>query len=396
MTVDPFYIDPRCKEWATPAQAKAIDAFTEAGSVRGAAKKLGKHRKSVSELLSRAKEQAALHGWAPGGDLVNPVPAPFIVKGASTYYGKDGKPSGQWVKSMIGAGDQWRVLQEWVDSLKEDARGILKPIKAPKACNSDLMSAYVIGDPHFGLYSWGEETGADFDLAEAERLTKEAIDNLVSASPASSEALIVELGDLLHADNSSNMTPTSGNVLDVDTRHAKVMKSALGSLRYTISRALTKHHKVTVWIVGGNHDPHSSKAVAMVLEAAYENEPRVEIDTGQGVFKFRRFGKSLIGAHHGHKIKPDQLPLLMATDQQADWAASKYRYWYCGHVHHVQRKEHPGCVVEHFRSLVAQDAWHNSIGYRAGRDMTLIIHHREWGEIERRRADVAMLTGMEA
>ncbi|HMT13149.1 MAG TPA: hypothetical protein PKE19_00225 [Aestuariivirga sp.] len=396
MTVDPFYIDPRCKEWATPAQAKAIDAFTEVGSIRGAAKKLGKHHKTVASLLSRAKEQAALHGWAPGADMVNPVPAPFVVKGVSTYYGKDGNPVGQWVKSRIGDGEQWRVLQEWVDGLKEDARGVLKPVKAPKACNDDLLSAYVIGDPHFGLYSWGEETGADFDLSEAERLTKAAIDRLVDASPSSSEGLIVELGDLLHADNSTNMTPTSGNVLDVDTRHAKVMRSALGSLRYAISRTLSKHERVTVWIVGGNHDPHSSKAVAMVLEAAYENEPRVTIDTGQGIFKFFRFGKSLISAHHGHNIKPDQLPLLMAHDRPEDWAASIFRYWYCGHVHHVQRKEFPGCIVEHFRTLAARDAWHTSMGYRAGRDMTLIIHHREYGEIERKRADIAMLTGVAA
>lgn len=396
MTVDPFYIDQRCRDWATPTQAEAIDAFAEAGSVRGAARKLGKDRKTVAHLLARAKERAALHGWAPGADMVNPVPEPFIVKGVSTYYGKDGKMSGQWVKSRIGDGDQWRVLQEWVDSLKEDARGILKPIKAPKACNDDLLSAYVIGDPHFGLYSWGEETGADFDLAEAYRLTVSAIDNLVAVSPPSSEALIVELGDILHADNSTNMTPASGHILDVDTRHAKVMRTAIKALRHAISRALTKHQKVTVWIVGGNHDPHSSKAIAAVLEAAYEDEPRVEIDTGQGVFKFKRFGKSFIGAHHGHKIKPEKLPITMANDRQVDWAESKHRYWYCGHIHHVQRKEHPGCVVEHFRSLVAQDAWHNSMGYRAGRDMTLIIHHKDFGEIERRRADVAMLTGMAA
>lgn len=393
---DPLYVDLRCKEWASDAQREAIDAFHKAGSISGAARLLCKDRKSVQRLLKRAKAEAARHGWAPGEDMVNPVPNPYVVKGVSTLYNADGRVSAQWVKSERTTEQAAEALQEWVSDLRNEAKGAFKPVKAPRASNSDLLSAYVMGDPHFGLYAWAAETGADFDLAQAERLTKEAIDRLVDASPASKESIIVELGDLLHADNSTNMTPASGNILDVDTRHAKVMQVALRSLRYFITRTLSKHERVTVWIVGGNHDPHSSKAVAMVLEAAYENEPRVTIDTGQGVFKFFRFGKSLISAHHGHNIKPDQLPLLMAHDRPEDWASSTFRYWYCGHVHHVQRKEFPGCIVEHFRTLAGRDAWHNAMGYRAGRDMTLIVHHREYGEIERKRADIAMLTGMAA
>jgi len=30
-------------------------------------------------------------------------------------------------------------------------------------------------------------------------------------------------------------------------------------------------------------------------------------------------------------------------------------------------------------------------GYRAGRDMRCIVHHKQYGEIERHRCDVAMI-----
>jgi hypothetical protein len=75
-----------------------------------------------------------------------------------------------------------------------------------------------------------------------------------------------------------------------------------------------------------------------------------------------------------------------------DWGASTHRYWYVGHVHHKDVKEYPGCIVEYVRTLAARDAWHQGQGYRAGRDMQLIVHHREHGEIERHRCDVGMLT----
>ena len=62
-----------------------------------------------------------------------------------------------------------------------------------------------------------------------------------------------------------------------------------------------------------------------------------------------------------------------------------------GHVHHQDIKEYRGGVVEYFRTLAARDAWHAGQGYRAGRDMRLIVLHKDHGEVERHRCDVAML-----
>jgi hypothetical protein len=131
----------------------------------------------------------------------------------------------------------------------------------------------------------------------------------------------------------------------------------------------------------------------MCLNAFYENEPRVVIDLSPSAFRYMKFGQVMIGSHHGHGIKFDQLPGIMATDRSREWGDTIYRFWYVGHIHHMQRREFPGAVVESFRTLAARDAWHSGKGYRAGRDMSLIVHHRDFGEIERHRADVAMLQG---
>lgn len=83
---------------------------------------------------------------------------------------------------------------------------------------------------------------------------------------------------------------------------------------------------------------------------------------------------------------------IMAADQPKMWGDTKHRYWYVGHVHHVDKKEYPGGIVEYFRTLAAGDAWHNGQGYRSGRDMCLIVLYKTHGEVERHRCDVGMIS----
>lgn len=385
--------DERLKQWATPRQAEIIDAINEHGGVLPAARALKINKRNIFKTLAIIKNKAARAGYAPESDMTRPTVDPFVVKGTSTYYDRDGEVRGQWVKTQLDKERHEEAIKEWIAWLSEDARGIAKPIKPPAQLSADLLSVYAIGDPHFGLYAWADEAGEDFDLSEAESLTTAAIERLVACSPPSRKGLILELGDLLHADDSRNQTPTSGHALDVDTRYAKVMQVALRTLKHAITRALKKHEEVEVWLIGGNHDPHSSFAISMCLAAFYEKEPRVKIDLSPAAFRYLRHGRVLIGSHHGHGLKMDQLPGIMATDRAQDWGETRHRHWYCGHWHHLSRKEFPGCTVETFRTLAARDAWHTANGYRAGRDMQLVVHHAEYGEIERHRADLAMIRG---
>lgn len=386
-------IDPELKKWATARQAEIIDTINELGSAYKASKSLGISKPAISQMMSAVKKKAAMAGYAPDEDMTHTAPSPYVVKGTSTLYDADGNQKIQWVKTQLNKEGFEDAIKEWVTWLAEDARGKAPPTPAPDHIAADLLSLYAIGDPHFGLYAWAEEAGDSFDLDKAEGLTTAAITRLIASSPPSKKALILELGDLLHADDSKNQTPTSGHALDVDTRYAKVMQVALRTLKNAIHCALEKHEEVEVWLIGGNHDPHSSFAISMCLAAFYEKEPRVKIDLSPAAFRYMRHGKVLIGSHHGHGVKLDGLPQIMAVDRGKDWGETQHRYWYCGHIHHITRREFPGCLVETFRTLAARDAWHSGKGYRAGRDMQLIVHHSEYGEVERHRADLAMIQG---
>lgn len=384
-------LDPELKRWATPTQARYIDAVNEHGSAIKAAAALGVNRRTVGRGIDAACRMAALKGYSPDHQMTKPVPDPFIVKGVSTYYDNEGKPRGQWVKSALKDDRAEQVLREFNDWLASDGANGLSPIIPPPAgSDDDLLAVYPIGDPHFGLHSWAAETGEDFDLKEAERVTLAAVDRLVGSAPPATSALLLNLGDMFHADDSANETPGHHNKLDVDGRYLKIVQVGLRTLNNCVKRLLERHRTVTVWNLPGNHDPHLALMLSVCMDAFFSNEPRVTVDMSPSLYRYMRFGKVLIGAHHGHGAKSGDLPLLMAADRPEDWGATTFRTWMCGHIHHWSAKEHPGVIVETFRTLAAKDAWHAGKGYRSGRDMNVITFHRTFGEIQRTRCDIAM------
>ena len=383
-------IDDKLTQFATVRQLEIMAAVNAGKSFRAAAKLLGIAERNVAEAISRIKKKAAAAGYSPEHDMTRTAPIGFGVKGTSTLYNKDGAITSQWVKTQRDEAQQEQALKDFANYLAESVAGLAPLVQPPKAADEDTLCVYPMGDPHFGMYAWWQDAGEDFDLAIAETLTCGAIDRLVASAPASHTALLLNLGDMFHSDNQRNVT-NSGHQLDVDGRWAKVQKVGLQAMIYGINRLLEKHQKVVFRINRGNHDGHSSYALALMVSCYFHKETRVEVDLSPATAWYYQFGKVLIGSTHGDTLKGPAMVGLMAADKAEAWGSTKHRYWYVGHVHHQDTKEYPGGVVEYFRTLAARDAWHAGQGYRAGRDMRLIVLHREHGEIERHRCDVAML-----
>lgn len=384
-------IDPKLKEWATPRQAEVIEAINRTGGINAAARELGLSRTTVQAAISGLRGRAAKSGYSPEAGLTHPAPSPFTVKGVSTLYDADGVQKAQWVKTAVDQSKVEELVRAMVDAMTEEVKGKAPIIPPPKDSDADLLAVYPQGDPHFGMYAWAAEAGDDFDTDIAERITCSAIDRLVASAPNAETALVLPLGDLIHADSSTNRTPNSGATLDVDTRWPRVMQVALRCQIYVIKCALKKHKRVVVRIVKGNHDPHASFAIALALDAYFHNEPRVQVDLSPAAHWYFRFGKVLIGSTHGDTTKQKDLLGVMAADRAKDWGETEFRYWYCGHIHHIAKQEYPGVIVEYFRTLAPKDAWHAGQGYRSGREMVRIVHHKLEGETERQTCSIARL-----
>lgn len=352
--------------------AEAVALVREHGGVAQASRHC-----DIPEITLRRRYRRACDMGLAGGTL-GTIPPGQIITGISTLYGEDGVAKGQWIKSKTERNEQ--QLLEAIEGAFERFKGYSVLPPAARDTDADLLTIYPRPDLHMGLYAWGEEAGEDFDLTIAEKQYTAAAEDLVACSPASGEALIIALGDVLHGDNARNATPESGHALDVDTRHEKVLLSAIWLEISNIQLALQRHSRVTYKCLKGNHDPVSAVAVSHAVHMFFYNDDRVTVDLCPRLHWYYRYGSCLVGAHHGHRSKLADLPLLMANHRPADWGDCRHRYYFSGHLHHVHTREHGGVFVEQLASPSAKDAWHSGGGYMGQRSMMAITLHRSKGE----------------
>lgn len=314
------------------------------------------------------------------------VPEGHSVKGVSALVDPDGRVIQKWVKT--GA----ERVDIAIGAIKEafaEYEGRAEPVPPPEYSDEDLLSVYPIADQHNGLVAWGRETGESYDLQIGIDRLRNTMARLIAQSPPSREALILNLGDWTHQDSNKNATPASGHVLDVDGRYFKVVYAGVQLMLDCIGLALRKHEKVIVKNIPGNHDTHAYVALVMGVAAFYHNEPRVEVDLDPSDFYYKLWGNTFLGANHGHKLKPVDMALNMATRRPHEWGASLYRWCLFGHIHHETVKEVAGVRCESFQTLAAKDAYSHSSGYNSGQSLNSITLHKEFGEIGRHRINIA-------
>ena len=145
----------------TDRQRQIVELHEQGLGYTKISQQIGITRFSVRDSLQAIKSRAAAQGYSPEHDMTRTVPDVFKVRGVSTYYNEDGKPVGQWVKSMA---DKEAMLEASLEAFKagflEEIDGLYKPVKAPESTkNEDRLSAYLIGDHHLNALCWSPETG---------------------------------------------------------------------------------------------------------------------------------------------------------------------------------------------------------------------------------------------
>lgn len=322
------------------------------------------------------------------GSIIVP-PDGYFVKEYVSRVDSEGNIKDQWIRNTIDLERQREMMLAAVEAMCRDLPRV-KPVRESGKYRDNLLTAYPMGDPHFGMLSYPGETGQKWNLELARTIHCRAVDDLVSAAPNSSDALIVNLGDAIHYDSLESKTPRSGHIVDSDSRYGHVIDVAITALRYCIDSALRKHKIVNVICAPGNHDETGGMWLERVLSIAYEREKRVNVIPCQGVFGYFRYSDVLLGVHHGHTTKPANLPAVMAADRARDWGETRHRHWLTGHVHHESKKEFPGCTVESFNTLASMDAYAYSGGWRSGRTMQSVVYHAQHGEVARSKVNVGM------
>lgn len=382
---------PEHASYATVRQLEVMEAFEKSGqNVEATAAALGMHRKSVTDALDSVLRKAEIKGYSPRHHMTNAVPEMHVAKGVSTLFDAEGKVRAQWVKSEL---DRQKYLQAIRDIVADAMQGLprVRSTPLPIFTEAALCNLYTMTDCHVGALAWDKETGDDWDLEIAERTLTGCFEHMVNSSPAAKVAIVNQLGDFLHSDGIQGVTPTSGHLLDMDSRFSKVVRVAVRILRRIVDFALARHEKVIVLMAEGNHDISSSIWLRELFRLLYENEPRVEVIDSPLPYYVHQHGKTMIGFHHGHLTKNAQLPILFAAQFPQVWGSTTKRYAHCGHRHHVEEKEHSGITIVQHPTLAARDAYAARGGWIAERQVTGITYHYLYGQVARNTITPEML-----
>lgn len=383
---------------------EAVAALKAAGNKAAAARLLGIPANTYNNRINAAAERGML-----GTDPVLPG---FAIKSIASKEGdswvKQTKepgevfevPAGHVVKGISALlNSEERIIQQWVKTREDDTPVLADAIKAaleayepapllpaPVYTNDELLTVYPIADLHLGMFSWAKETGADYDIKIASALLRSSMSNLVARSANSKQAVVLDLGDYFHADNSRNQTARSGNPLDVDSRYAKVVQMGFELVIQCIELALQKHDFVEYRKLPGNHDDETSLMLAVAVAAHFRANERVSVDTSPGRFYMRQHGACMIAATHGDQLKMGDMAGFAAANWPEAWGKTRFRYGYTGHIHNEKSlavNTLRGLRAESFNTLAAKDAWHAGEGYQSPRNMVSITLHRDRGEVDR-------------
>lgn len=390
----------------------AVAAYQQHGTKQAAADSLGWTRSKMRRHLHRAAERGLL-GPAetlPGYriDSLTTTPAgtyvkqrkehgehytPTLpVKGKTTLLDAEGRIITQHIMERASAEQQADTLRAMVDAFKEEIPRV-NILRAPLGSIAELANQFTVTDNHFGMLSWREETGSDYDLRIAEQLLLDWFSAAVSQAPNGDTAILAQLGDLMHHDALESVTPAHKHVLDADSRLQKVIRVVIKTIRRIIDMLLQSHQRVHVVMASGNHDPASSAWLREMLAVMYENEPRITVDNSPSLYYAFEWGQTGLYYHHMHKRDVKDIDRTFAAIFREMFGRCRYNYGHGGHKHSDQIIETPLMIVERHQTLAAPDAYAAGGGYLSGRSAKRITYHRKFGEVGRDRLSPEMVAG---
>ena len=364
-----------------PIQRAALDAYETWGSYQKAADALGVTKTAVYKACQRGR------AWENADPSVQEAAADLGIHDMSIV-------KGGWLKSKKAS---FRIDVAKEDDGKtflqnlHDVFGNLtprKPIKPPKATESNLCTFYNIVDHHLAMNAWGKETGDDYDLRIGIDRLILSMETLIQATPKADTAVVLNLGDFFHAHDDTATTKQSGHNLDVDGRHYKVLLAGVDVTVACIDMAAAKHKKVIYRALRGNHDEGPHAALTIALYHHYRDCPNIEIDMCASDFFAYEWGKNMVVSHHGDKAKAERLVMFMADNWSEMWGRTFWRFLWTAHIHHDSAKDMGGAQWESFRTLAPKDAYAASHAFSSRQTMQAITLDKEHGEILRNKVQI--------
>jgi hypothetical protein len=302
------------------------------------------------------------------------------LKGVSALTDGEDRIIVKWTKTDIDRQERESQMRAVVEALKSEIVPV-SPVEAPKHGNADLLNQFTLTDLHFGMMSWREETGEDYDLKIAEKLLMDWFSVAVTLAPQADTAILANIGDLIHHDSHDSVTPVHHHVLDSDSRLQKVIRVIIRTVRRIVRMLLEKHKHVHIIMADANHDPASEAWLRELFAAFYDNEPRVTVDSSASTYYAYEHGETSLFYHHGHRRRINTVDSVFAGKFRELYGRTKFSYAHTGHLHSDELKSTNLMKIERHETLAAADAYAANGGWLSGRSAKVITYSKRFGKV---------------
>ena len=258
-------------------------------------------------------------------------------------------------------------ITEAVGGLMEELRGMSKPAKPVKS-ETEKAAIINIYDAHIDKITLLEETGKESDLERNIERFKEHFTRQLNAAKGCAVVYFPVGSDFINVNDARNTTK-KGTPQDAHHHVATVFKKALGLLMWCLEQLKSNFPEVHVPVIQGNHDEDIASMLGHALAAFYEAVTNVNINDSRLQRKYYQYGQNMIVFDHGDKVKPVRLPMVIADEQPAMWAATSNRICLRGHTHHKEEfqfsrtKDAVGVTIKHLRAISNPSKWGTDNGW---------------------------------
>ena len=310
---------------------EALQALSEHGTKTEAAASLGLNRDTFRSRV-RTAQTRGLH-LSDG------------IRGAMQNARiTQGEAQGGWIVNVDPETGS-RVSTRW-KMPEQDSETFLGKIKdafsdivaAPPIIQSEHSQAGKIGffphsDVHIGVDVDADRAGRDYTPEIAVERLKDGFSQLHASIPPCETAIILNNGDLTHANDDRDVTVKSQHRLKVKGSHRSNLRLAVMATVWQIDMALQRSERVIYRPNRGNHDPNTPDTLTIALQLRYANEPRVTIDTSEREVWVYQRGLVFLSAWHGDKRKAPAVCADLPGLFPEQFGKSRFWYGFTGHYH---------------------------------------------------------------
>lgn len=341
---------------------EAVELYRKHGNKSEPARLLGIDHNTFSNRLRRAEERGiTLSEGARDSISLASLDYGEAKGGHRRVYDEDGKQIDtiRWSKTPVDyAVEMAERIADVFQSIPA-APPVIKSEKSPKGKFRFIPHT----DVHVGAVASADRVGRELSPKIAVERVKDGFSELSAALPPAEETVILNNGDLTHANDDKDATPRSNHRLKVEGSHRDNISLCIHLTIWQIDQALRVSDVVRYRPNKGNHDPNTPDYLTPALQAWYRNEPRVIIeDTQRSTWVYQR-GAVFLAAHHGDGIKPKDFCANLPGKYPKEFGASRFWYAFTGHYHEEKQEKFGSILWTQLPPVCSLDQHADDMGY---------------------------------